>query len=234
MIDTKDISAFGDSVLKGVILENDKYRVSKNNFASICEEVLDIKIENKAKFGSTIAVGEKSIERNLDIIKSSTGSYVVMEFGGNDCDFNWKEISENPEADHKPNSEIKHFVTVYTELIKGIKDMGKMPVLLSLPPIDAKKYFLKISNGLNAENILKWMNGNKQFITNWHERYNIEVFKLALNNSVPVIDITSKFLEEKNYSKFLCDDGIHPNEEGHRLIAEAINEHVMSKNIMLN
>ena len=53
------ISAFGDSVLKGVILENDKYRVSKNNFASICEEVLDIKIENKAKFGSTIAVGGK-------------------------------------------------------------------------------------------------------------------------------------------------------------------------------
>ena len=106
------------------------------------------------------------MERNLDIIKNSTGSYVVMEFGGNDCDFNWKEISENPDAEHKPNSEIKHFVMMYTELIKEIKDMGKMPVLLSLPPIDAKKYFLKISNGLNAENILKWMNGNKQFLSN--------------------------------------------------------------------
>lgn len=82
-----DISAFGDSVLKGVILEDNKYKVSKNSFANICEEVLGIKIENKAKFGSTISVGEKSIAKNLETIKSSNSQYVVMEFGGNDCDF---------------------------------------------------------------------------------------------------------------------------------------------------
>ena len=54
---------------------------------------------------------------------------------------------------------------------------------------------------------------NKQFLTNWHERYNIEVFKLAINKDIPIIDITSKFLEIKNYSNLLCDDGIHPNEK---------------------
>ena len=74
------------------------------------------------------------------------------------------------------------------------------------------------------------MEGNKQFLTNWHERYNIEVFKLAINKDIPIIDITSKFLEIKNYSNLLCDDGIHPNEKGHKIIAEAIKEHIEKKN----
>ena len=228
-----NISAFGDSVLKGVTLKNNKYKVSKNNFANLCENVLNIKIQNKAKFGSTISTGEKSINKNLEMIEKSNGNYVVMEFGGNDCDFNWAEISERPlDNNHKPNSEIKDFIKFYTELINRIKELGKQPVLLSLPPVDFNKYFKKITEGLNANNILKWMKGNKQFITNWHERYNIEVFKLAINNNVPIIDITSKFLEVKNYEKLLCDDGIHPNEEGHKLIAEAIIEHINKKQII--
>ena len=156
-----------------------------------------------------------------------------MEFGGNDCDFTWKEISESPKQNHKPNITITEFVEIYTNLINEIKNMKKIPVLLSLPPIDSKKYFNKISKGLNAENILEWMNGDKQFITNWHERYNIEVFKLAINNDIPIIDRTSKFLEEKNYTKYLCEDGIHPNEKGHKVIAEAIKEHIENKKITL-
>ena len=75
------------------------------------------------------------------------------------------------------------------------------------------------------------MRGDKQFITNWHERYNIEIFKLAIANEVPVIDITSVFLEKKNYSYYLCDDGIHPNVKGQKLIAEAIKDHVGRKSI---
>ena len=75
------------------------------------------------------------------------------------------------------------------------------------------------------------MHGDKQFLTNWHERYNIEIFKLAIANAVPVVDITSVFLEEKNYSLYLCEDGIHPNEKGHKLIAEAIKAHVEKKSI---
>ncbi len=227
-----EISAFGDSVLKGVILENNKYKVSKDNFVNICEDILGIKIENKAKFGSTIETGEKSIHKNLELIKNCNGKYVVMEFGGNDCDYNWKEISENPDGNHKPNSEIKDFIELYTELINEIKKKGKIPVLLSLPPIDCNKYFNRITKNLNENNILSWMDGNKQFLTNWHERYNIEVFKLAINNNLPIIDITSKFLEEKHYERLLCEDGIHPNEEGHKIIAQSIKEHIESKNIV--
>ena len=58
-----EIHAFGDSVLKGIILENEKYKVCKNRFSNICEDILNVVIENKAQFGSPISVGEKSFER---------------------------------------------------------------------------------------------------------------------------------------------------------------------------
>lgn len=49
------LPAFGDSVLKGVIYENDHYKVTDTAFYKKCEEALGIIIiENKARFGSTI------------------------------------------------------------------------------------------------------------------------------------------------------------------------------------
>lgn len=223
--------AFGDSVLKGVIYENEHYKVIDTAFYRKCAETLGIVIENKAKFGSTINKGEKIFERNLEAIRESTGEYVIMEFGGNDCDFNWKEISEDPYGDHKPMSSIRDFTSTYSYMIEQVKNMGKKPVLLSLPPIDSARYLKHISRGLSEDNIVKWMHNDRQYITNWHERYNIEVFKIAIENNIPVIDITTSFLEQKNYSDYLCDDGIHPNEKGHELIAEAIMQHVARKNI---
>lgn len=228
-----DVSVFGDSVLKGVIYENNSYKISKSRFSNICEQILGISIENKAKFGSTISTGEKIISKNIELIKQTKSNYIIMEFGGNDCDFNWSEISENPDKDHPAKNTIKDFVNIYSKVINELKNIGKKPVLLSLPPIDSNKYFNHISQKLNEKNILKWMQGDRQFLTNWHERYNIEVFKLAINNKISIIDITSKFLEVKNYSNLLCDDGIHPNEEGHKIIAESIKEHILSKKIQI-
>ena len=225
------ITAFGDSVLKGVIYEDDHFKVADTSLQKICEESLGIVVENKARFGSTITRGASVFEKNLDTIRNSSGEYVVLEFGGNDCDFNWKEVSADPEKEHFPMSRIEDFVETYTNIIREIKSLGKIPVLLSLPPIDSNRYFNQISKGLSAENILKWMEGNRQFITNWHERYNIEIFKLAIAEEVPVIDITSVLLEHKNYSRYLCAAGIPPPEKGQKLIAEAIKAHVKRRNI---
>ena len=37
--------------------------------------------------------------------------------------------------------------------------------------------------------------------------------------------------EINNYSNLLCDDRIHPNEKGHKIIAEAIKEHIEKRKI---
>ena len=117
----------------------------------------------------------------------------------------------------------------YTRILNRIKELGKQPVILSLPPIDSERFFERVSEGLNKENILKFLDGNKRHISEWHERYNLETFKITAANNVPIIDITSKFLECSNYSDYLCDDGIHPNEKGHRLIADTIREYIKEK-----
>ena len=56
---------------------------------------------------------------------------------------------------------------------------------------------------------------------------------MTINKDIPIIDITSKILEIKNYSNLLCDDRIHPNEKGHKIIAEAIKEHIEKRKIKL-
>jgi lysophospholipase L1-like esterase len=54
----------------------------------------------------------------------------------------------------------------------------------------------------------------------------MEIFRLGVLKQVPVIDITSVFLERRNHFEYLCDDGIHPNDDGHALIENAIMEYL--------
>lgn len=56
--------------------------------------------------------------------------------------------------------------------------------------------------------------------------YNMAVWGLGAEKRIPVIDITSPFLKRKDYRDYLCSDGIHPNEDGHMLIADAICDYV--------
>mgnify|MGYP004632331823 CR=1 FL=1 len=226
------ILVLGDSITKGIVYDDikKKYVFSDKSFVSLLKQD-NLEIENVSLMGSTVTKGLQTLER----LGSEVGNYdyTAIEFGGNDCDFNWAEIAENPDKEHYPKNTVEKFVEIYSRIIDEIRDLGKEPVLLSLPPIDSVRYFDFISRKINADNILKWLEGDRQLITNWHERYNLEVFKTALNKGIPVIDITSRFLETKNYSKLLCDDGIHPNEQGHAMIAETIMEYVKERKIKI-
>ena len=125
----------------------------------------------QSKIWSTISIGKNIIFKNIELIKETKSKYVIMEFAGNYCGYNWIEISENPDKEHYSKSSITEFIEIYSYLIDEFKKIGKEPVLLSLPPIDSTKYFDYISKKLNTDNILKLMEENKQFLTNWHERY---------------------------------------------------------------
>ena len=210
------IQIYGDSIMRGILLDKEKckyYSMPEDDLSEI-RDAYSLQIVNKSRFGCTVEKGYKLLQNAID--KGLDCDMIFLEYGGNDCNFNWNEVSENPEKEHKPFTPIDLFENLYRKIIVNLKGLGITPIIMSLPPIDAEKYFNWISQGLCKENILSWL-GDVQMIYRFQELYSSKVTQLAYETNSPYIDIRSAFLDKHNYKKLLCDDGIHPNEAGHKL-----------------
>lgn len=220
-----NIAALGDSLTRGVVLNNEnRYSVLKGSFIDIISEKLNLSIKNYAKFGCTIGFGHNVIDRHSSDISATDVTF--LEFGGNDCDFDWRGIADNPTSEHTPKTILDSFKEQFLSLIERVRSLGSKPIILSLPPIDSNAYFSFISRFMNDEqraNIVHWLGGDINIITRWHETYNKALFEISESTGTPIIDITSPF---ENYNgemmALMCSDGIHPNAHGHELIAGSI------------
>ena len=219
--------ALGDSIIKGVLVQSEgersRYSLADKSIVECCAEKLGGESLNLGKMGCTIEAGERILNRCLD--KMSGAQYVLLEYGGNDSDYNWQEIAEAPEKEHFPRTRLEVFEQVYERVINKIKAMGAIPLVLSLPPMDAERYFAffsqKWEEGFRA-NVMRWLGGSTNTIMSGHELYNLATMRVAQRTGTQWIDVTSGLLKDHNYRAYLCDDGIHPNERGHRMIAEAV------------
>ncbi|MBX4260061.1 SGNH/GDSL hydrolase family protein [Clostridium estertheticum] len=220
--DSYIIVAYGDSITKGIIYDDkkSKYATLKENFTSIIDNKIKGPVYNAGKFGNTIIRG--ALKMYNDVIKKSP-DIVLVEFGGNDCDYKWDEIAKNPEMEYKPNTDIYTFRETLLSMIETLKNNHIMPVLLTLPPLDPLKYFNWISKEDSAaeENILHWL-GTKDRLFTWHNSYSKMITEVANETDTVLIDVRSEFLKHNDYTRFLCKDGIHPNIEGQSLIATVI------------
>ncbi|MGH4122005.1 MAG: SGNH/GDSL hydrolase family protein [Clostridium sp.] len=220
--DSYTLIAFGDSITKGIIYdeERSKYATLKENFTNIIGNKIKGQVYNAGKFGSTIMRGVSKMYN--DVIKKSP-DIVLIEFGGNDCDYNWADIAKNPEEEYKPNTDISTYRETLCAMIDTLKVNHILPVLMTLPPLDPLKYFKWITkeDSLAEQNILQWL-GTKDRLFNWHSSYNKIITEVANETNTMLIDIRTEFLKYSNYSQFLCKDGIHPNIDGQSLIANVI------------
>lgn len=218
----KSAFLFGDSIAKGIAFDDlsGKYTILKNNFGSLAADSLGIILNNKAKFGCTIKKGQEVISKIMQSCPvEKSFDYALLEFGGNDCDFNWKEISLNPDAEHLPKTTLQDFIFTYEQIVEDLKSHGIIPVIMTLPPLVAEFYYKWISKDIiQKDNIISWLGGDIESIYYWHERYNSAVWEVASKTNSHVIDIRKIFLEQKNYKRFLCSDGIHLNQDGHTLV----------------
>lgn len=212
----------GDSISKGVIFDEakSKYVILKNNYISLLQSKLNGLIHNSSKFGNTII---KGVSKLKDDVLSHNPDIVLIEYGGNDCDFNWDEVSNNPNADHKPKTDFDTFENKLKETLNFLKDNKIIPIVMTLPPLNADKYLKWISKSdpLAETNILKYI-GSVTKIYWWQEKYSSAVQRIAEENNTKWIDIRGAFLQYPDFTKFLCLDGIHPNEIGHKIIANKI------------
>lgn len=215
----KILRIFGDSLLKGIIYddEEERYRLLQENGLKRIEETLALEVDSKAMFGCTVTKGRQLLERTIE--KAVPPSLVLIEFGGNDCDYLWDEISVNPEGEHLPKTPLNIFSKTLNAMVNLVKSLKAIPLLMSLPPINGELYFNHIcKRGGDGDKILKWLK-DVENIERVQERYSEEVVAIAKKTKTQLIDVRSAFQGEEG---FLCQDGIHLNEDGHSLMIEAL------------
>ncbi|NMA66075.1 MAG: SGNH/GDSL hydrolase family protein [Clostridiaceae bacterium] len=219
----KKIEVWGDSVLKGIIYDEKRNRYKRLEQNTAIEKIaeLGLDVKNKTKFGMTAPKAKNLMLKELK--KGIDTQMAIIEFGGNDCDFKWAEVAENPDGDHKPNTGLELFKNCIKDMVKACRCYGITPVLMNLPPIHSVRYFNWISKGLNKNAILKWL-VDIDVIYRHHETYNLAIMNLSKSLSCDLIDVRTPFLEKKDYYNYLCEDGIHPNEKGHILINQIISD----------
>ncbi|NLY08178.1 MAG: SGNH/GDSL hydrolase family protein, partial [Spirochaetales bacterium] len=148
-----NICILGDSISKGVTFDglSSKYNQLKNSYVAILQEKFGLSINNLSKFGCTVTKGLAMLDFHKQAVAES--QYAIVEYGGNDSDMRWDEVAKAPDCTHLPLTEKSDFRCKYEDMIRQIQNLGTTPILLNLPPIDAQRYFERISQGKNGENI---------------------------------------------------------------------------------
>lgn len=220
-----NITVFGDSILKGILLEDGKYTINREwerRFAADYGATL----HNRSRFGCTIRKAMAAIRRD-SARRFDEAEKVVLEFGGNDCDFNWAEIAAAPDRFHDCKTPPEEFMRTYREAVALVRASGCEPVILTLPPIHAERYLRFICrDGLDRDSILAWL-GDVDAIFRWQEKYSRMAARVAGEEKVRLIDLRGAFLrDDRGLGELLCADGIHPSRSGQGLIFRTLCESV--------
>ena len=214
----RQLLIFSDSVVKGVMHENGKFKLcDDHDFTSLKE--IGVEAHNYSKMGATIRTGLDIMNRKLTPCDRDTT--ILLSFGGNDCDYNWEEISDNPDGVHAPHTTPEDFVTLYRDAIRAAQKTGASVAVASIVPIEAERYMKTISQGRSEENILKWL-GDVHRLYRWQEYYNFLACSLSGSLGCRLVDIRSRFLQSACFPTLMSDDGIHPSPAGHALLHKAV------------
>lgn len=201
-----EISVWGDSLMQGVLYDGKRYIIN-SGIKKRVEETLNITVNNYSRFGLTTSKAAGLFEKAAE--KDGSGT-VIFEFGGNDCNYDWKAVNQNPLYPHLPATPINDFINNYEKMIGLAQSSGKRVILTTLPPLNERAFFDFITrDGISRENILLFL-GDVGHIYRHHERYNAAVVMLARKHGLPLIDIRDAFLRDKNCPSLMCEDGIHP------------------------
>lgn len=219
------LAALGDSIIKGVLFTPEEngfghYSLSDHNIADLVADNLHCEVVNLGKMGCTIETGERILERHINSLEGT--KYVLMCYGGNDSDYDWKAIADHPDREHHPKTPLRIFEKTYARIVNKVRDMGYTPLVMSLPPMDAQQYFDFFTSTFTEEqktNVLKWLKGSTETIWAGHELYNDAVKRIADATNSTLVDVTTSLGNGKGY---LCADGIHPNLAGQSKIASII------------
>ena len=182
--------------------------------------------KNNGRFGLT---SRKFLK---DILKYEDAGTDIVFFGigGNDCNYNWKEISDHPDDVHLPAVSKNEYENNLYQIYDSFKKSNFKVIALNFPPLHAEKFFSFLSKHLCGNNILKWLK-NVSRIYYHHESYNKIFESVTRVCNIDMIDIRSRFLMEDDLDNLVGIDGMHPQATGHELIYKSITNYLLDRAI---
>ena len=211
----KPIYLWGDSIGKGVIYNPDRRRYCLAR--ERCETQLrrrGVPLISHARMGATIRDGYADF-----VADGARGDgLAVIEFGGNDCDLDWRAVSEAPGVFHDGRTPLAEFAEMLRLFVRGADARGMEPVLVLPPPIYPERYFDWVCRGLDRERVRQYL-GDVGHIGRWHGCYVEAIRAAAADTGCGVLDLYTPFIAARDYPALICADGIHPSEAGQDLIA---------------
>lgn len=209
----KTLYVYGDSLLKATVPDADfRYHFHWQELLDSWNTGLPA-IVNRAKMGATVRKGEALVQHDLQ--RGLNTPVALVGYGGNDSDFDWTAISQNPEETHLPHTPLTQFVQTLEKITCSLLAHDVQPVLMTLPPIDAQRYLDFICrDGRSRENIARWL-GDIQRIYHYQEMYSASIAKCAWKLRVPLIDVRSAFLPDRDLPDMIAADGIHLTMKGY-------------------
>jgi len=217
---TLKIICFGDSVTRGVSYYGGRLHIVKGNYPSHLQTLLQgypLKIVNQGVFNDN---SDLLVARLDKAVLGQHPDYVLIEIGGNDCNFHWDKVASAPDESHEPIVPLERYLDNVTKMVQRIRQAGVKPIVMNLLPLDPVRYYARIYeiNGPGIAHWIAWCGG----IEHWHGMYNRRLVQLISHLEVPTIDVRTPFKRTADFSELLSDDGIHPTVKGYHVMAGVI------------
>jgi lysophospholipase L1-like esterase len=197
---------FGDSIFAGLGASEREFSCAK-----MFKNKIGVKVLLKGRNGDTSCDALKRIEK--DVLAHKNYSHVLVLFGNND---GW------PDEKGRRKVTISDFKSNLNMFVKKIKSNDQCPVLCNLQPIDGANFY---KNFPQYSHLKKIVDDPQK----WQKKYSDEVLSIATSLNVSYIDIRSALLSHDGV--LLSLDGIHPNDQGHKIIYHSLADHfAMAKN----
>lgn len=220
------ITLFGDSISKGIVYEDNELKKLSENATKLVAQHFGITIENLSFYGQTLKrlVQKGTIDQYIsNINKTDNNNIAVISLGGNDSDYDWKEVAQSPSVNHLPKTPPKEFEMYLGDTIKKMKQKNIEVIITNIPPINSKRYFENVISKLaDKDKVLEFLGGDIENIYRHQELFNLIITKCAIRNNCTLLDVRQDLLWDKSCLDKICDDGIHPNKKGHIEIANSI------------
>lgn len=220
MSEIKSVIVWGDSILKGIISSEDltQIRPSEINALQMAGEKLAIEINNKSIYGAHIIKLQLTQTKNLN--KGLTADIALIESGTNDCDYEWNDVCTKPFSEITQKVPLADFKRIASEMVDTSRENKITPVLVTAPDLAIHYWKEYITRGLDKEKIAQFIGHDPYVLLRNQEEYMEALRQIAKEKNVQLIDMRVEFRKTSDPMSLMCKDGVHPNIEGHKLMAD--------------